>query len=264
MPDRIIRKEYGEDPREAALSPEAYLAFPFLYRAADAFGCVKYNLQYIRDRAFAGRVAPTTKDLDRWVKEYIDNDLVIVYSTDLGEFLWIKTWFRDNYYPNRCKPSAPRPPVLEGLISEDKWIEGDPESFKKLFKDPRGLPGTPSESVSRGRDRGRDRDRGRGSDAPPDTGKFGTDFFNLFLYCFKNKQPNGDQLHRAGELYKEFGWPKLKESMLAMRSGGYGWGIDGANVAKYCRGDWDRPRGGSPSGKGGRRDKVYKGKGGKK
>lgn len=259
MPDRIIREEYGEDPREARLSSSAYLAFPFLYRAADAFGAVRFNLQYIRDRAFAGRSSPTTRQLGRWIEEYRHENLVYVWEVDGTSYLWIKTWFRDNYYPNRCKPSTPRPPILEKIISESKWRDGDPDAFRVLFKDSPGVLGSPSESQQRDRDRDRERDRGEGEGGKPpaDTGRFGTDFYNLFLSCFRNKAPDVLQQDCASRLRKKYGWPKLREAMIAMKSGGYGWGVDGANVDKWCRGDWDKPRE-KTAARGGRRDRVYK------
>lgn len=102
----------------------------------------------------------------------------------------------------------------------------------------------------------KDKDKDKGIGTPEDTGKFGTDFYNLFMTCFR-KRPNPVQEDRAGKLKRKYGWEKLKAAMLAMRSGGYGWGIDGANLEKWCRGDWDKPRG-KESGAGGRRDRVYK------
>lgn len=105
-------------------------------------------------------------------------------------------------------------------------------------------------------DKDKDKDKGERLAAPEDTGRFGTDFYNLFLTCFR-KGPNPVQQGDGGKIKRKYGWPKLKEAMLAMRSGGYGWGVDGANVDKWCRGDWDKGRE-IPSASSGRRDRVYK------
>lgn len=111
------------------------------------------------------------------------------------------------------------------------------------------------------KDKDKDKDKGGAVGIPEDTGKFGTDFYNLYIVCFR-KRPNPVQEQDAGKLKRKYGWEKLKAAMAAMRSGGYGWGIDGANVEKWCKGEWDKPREKSTA-RAGRRDRVYKGKGGK-
>ena len=117
MPDRILKDSYGEGVKAQKLSFHAYLAFPFILRAADNYGCFRNNLQLIRDKAFKGRIEPTVKQLEKWMSEYLK--IGILFSWD--RYCFIPSWFESNRLRDQCKPTTPCPPPLIGTIYENKW-----------------------------------------------------------------------------------------------------------------------------------------------
>ncbi len=135
MPDRIMRNDYGELEEEQRLSWQALVVQPFIWRLSDGRGCFRYNLGAIRAQAFRQNKAPTTKQLEGYFQEYFDNGLIEKWSDEYDvEWCFIKRYFQDNLYRKRCcNTTAPLPPSLKELMTEDMWREGDEENILKYF-----------------------------------------------------------------------------------------------------------------------------------
>jgi len=133
-PGRLFPGDFGASLLEMQLSGAAYNAYTPITRACCNYGCAKYLPVNIHAAAYLGKQDPTVAEVASWLKEYEKAHLVLRYKGDDGfEYLFFTRWFRDNYFKIRTKPSAPRPPCFEKIVSEEAWRDGDARAFARLF-----------------------------------------------------------------------------------------------------------------------------------
>jgi len=253
MPDRMLKADFGEADGELDLPVLALLAYPYLQRPCDTFGCARDNAAVIRAKAFPGRETPTTKEVAGMLDAYEKADLIDRYQGPDGQrYLFFRRWFRDNRFrPSR--PTAPMPPSLNGAMTPAAWASGDPTAFAPLISAAQ-LEATdsgeaPPSAAKRGGARPKGKERKgiqRKGGRPPD---LPDDFpYPEFVKAFRDswsRRPSENQTKRAVEMWRTYGWPQLKAAIETL-GGDYGfqWTL------KVLKGEWNQGK--ARAGAGGR------------
>ncbi len=239
MPDRYLKGDFGEAEKERELSPAALGAYTFITRAADNFGCARYNLPIVKAKAFPARTRPTVEQIEQYMHEYVQADLVEIKD---GWFYFTR-WFRDNRFYGKLRPIAPMPPYMEAHMKSEEWSTSDAAAFERArmamgakMETSGIVPDSPGQS-RRVRPNLIKSNLTKSKVKAVPTWPHQEDFQKLFKACWSRK-PSDEQDRRGKEWCTKHGWDKLKAAMKQI-GGDYGFQY----VGQVLRGDWNQSRG---------------------
>ena len=131
----MLSGEFGASFFERALSWNSKGIYPYLERAVCYQGTCEYIPAKIHVDAFGGDQpprAPSVDDLVKAIDEMCKSETIERWKDASGrEWLFLRRWFGDNYFKNKTKPKAPRPPSLARAVSNAEWENGN---CRKLFE----------------------------------------------------------------------------------------------------------------------------------
>ncbi len=240
MPDRMIRSDFGETAEEMGLSLTAFLAYPFIQRAFDNFGCARDKRIVIKAKAFLIRSRPTLAEVDKYIEEYLAAGLVEI--TD--GWIYITRWFKDNRFYGKLRPVAPMPKYMEEYMEAAQWESANRAAFENTAaalgarREAGGkVPDSPGLSRTVPPNRKKP-NQTKSKLTKKKTWPHQKDFAAQFKSCWK-ATPSENQDLRGKEYFEKHGWAKLKAAMLRV-GGDYGF----RSVGNVLNGEWDHSRGG--------------------
>lgn len=247
MPDRLLRRDFGESPQETTLSTGALTAYPFITRAGDNFGCHRDNRGILRDKAFPGRSRPTIALISKWLEEYEATGLVELKDG----WIYFTRWFKDNRFYGKLRPVAPMPAYMEPYMTEDQWGAADVVAFEEAIHKMGGGNGesrtVPYSPVQSGKVPSNLIKPNRIKPKEVYASGFPIDEFKkIYRECWKYA-PSKEQGKRADTLWQQYGMKEMEAAMRFMGGKGHAFRW----VGKKLKGEW-RDAVGSADGKPGR------------
>ena len=134
MPNRIIKESICTSPNLDKLSSNAEVLFYRLIVNCDDFGRFEYNNKIIRSRCFPLRIDKVTDaDINAWLTEIQNSQLVQLYAVDGRSFLQFTTWERHQQI--RAKRSKYPSPDGNGfqMIANVPVIQSNPNPIRILI-----------------------------------------------------------------------------------------------------------------------------------
>ena len=141
MPNRILKESICTSENVDQLSPMAENAFYRLIVNCDDYGRMDARPKIIKSRLFPLKDA-SESDVQSWLKEMEDADLIIVYYHDGKPYLQMKTW--DQHQQVRAKRSKyPSPDSVN-----NQQIKASGSICKQMIADDSKCPRNPIQSLS--------------------------------------------------------------------------------------------------------------------
>jgi hypothetical protein len=130
MPNRIIKESICTSDNVDALSRDAEVFFYRLIVQCDDYGRMDARRAILRARCYPLQLDRVSEaDIDAWLAELKDAELVQLYHVDANEYLHVQTW--EKHQQVRAKRSKyPAPPTHDSnrnhLISDDSTCPRNP------------------------------------------------------------------------------------------------------------------------------------------
>jgi len=131
MPNRILKESICTSENIDQLSPLAEIAFYRLMVNCDDYGRMDARPKILKSRLFPLKDA-SESDVQSWLKEMEDADLIIIYNHDGKPYLQMKTW--DRHQQVRAKRS--------------KYPSADENTCNQMISDDIKCPRNPIQSLS--------------------------------------------------------------------------------------------------------------------
>lgn len=131
MPNRILKESICTSENIDRLSPWAEIAFYRLMVNCDDYGRMDARTKILKSRLFPLKDA-SESDIDSWLKELHEADLITLYQVDGKPYLQMKTWERHQQV--RAKRS--------------KYPSADENTCNQMISDASKCPRNPIQSLS--------------------------------------------------------------------------------------------------------------------
>ena len=119
MPNRILKESICTSENIDQLSPFAEIAFYRLMVNCDDYGRMDARTKILKSRLFPLKDA-SESDMESWLTEMVEADLILIYYHDGKPFLQMKTWDRHQQVRNhKSKYPSPDESNCNQLISND-------------------------------------------------------------------------------------------------------------------------------------------------
>jgi len=124
MPNRIIRESIWTSPNFNDLSAEAERHFYRTLLLADDFGCYESSPQAVKGRCYPLKESISTRDIDLWQQELINNDLILTWDSNSRKYSVFMRFPTHNYLRSLHRRKTPPPPdhIIRRLLQvEPNW-----------------------------------------------------------------------------------------------------------------------------------------------